>query len=50
MTMQAMTETERDEYVKRFTAEQLNDIISYDLSQDPHLQRFIQHKKPISQY
>jgi hypothetical protein len=48
MVLQAMSDEERTEYVKRFTPEQLNEIITYELSQDPHLQRFIKHKKPTS--
>jgi hypothetical protein len=48
MVLQAMGDEERTEYVKRFTSTQLDEIISYDLSQDPHLKRFIKHKKPVS--
>ena len=48
MTLQAMSDEERTEYVKRFTTQELDEIIGYDLSYDPHLYRFIKHKKPIS--
>ena len=48
LVLESLNEAESVEYVKRFTPERLNEIVSYDLSNDPHLYRFIKHKKPAS--
>ena len=48
MVMAGLNTEELSEYIKRFTPEKLNEIRSYDLSQDPHLYRFIKDKTPVS--
>jgi hypothetical protein len=48
LTIQSMSESDRIGYVKRFTQERLEEIMSYNLLDDPHLHRFIKHKRPAN--